>query len=115
MDFLSMLTKWIENAKVIPEKENFEKLGEVRLSKLSKELALFIRTVTNKSSDKSNLAKFVSMIIEETFPPRFAYWAIDLVFSVIHNKPGKIQDVCAVLVRHLQNPEKCRNALFMIE
>jgi hypothetical protein len=78
-------------------------------------MVVFIQTVTNKSSDKSNLAKFVSLIIEETVPSRFAYWAIELVCSVIHNKPGKIQDACSVLIQHLQNPEKCRNVLFIIE
>jgi hypothetical protein len=103
VDFVSVLTKCIENVNVISEKEIFEKLRDVELSKLSTELALFIQAVTNKSSDKSNLAKFVSFMIEETVPSWFADSAIALVFN------------CAVLIRHLQNPEKCENALFMIK
>ncbi|EAY11540.1 Clan CA, family C19, ubiquitin hydrolase-like cysteine peptidase [Trichomonas vaginalis G3] len=111
---IRILSHWLAQAEELPEKEIIELLGNIDYSNCPTTLPILVDIITERAVDKDLIEKFVFKIATDTVKPKLAKWAVNIIFSKIHQKADNVHKFVDPLVQHLSDPDKCDNASRMI-
>ncbi|OHT01021.1 hypothetical protein TRFO_07691 [Tritrichomonas foetus] len=113
-EILGLLTEWIDNTKNVPADHMIENLRSLNFQQCISAVFPLINFILKRTKNEYNVKNFLFKIIYDTTSPRHAEWVIRELFGVIHKDRDSIQQVVEILIRHLGDPLKCSNAIYLI-